>query len=408
MAARAVPFLGPNLETYGQPADGSYPKIVFDDATGAAGRSLAPVSCIPNLNDETRSMIRDGRLWLKEERAEASAIPCQLEESTKSNARLWFQMPSGPAGLRTFALAPHGEKGPVRVAAQCNPASGQFEITDSGKLVMVYNYRTIEPGDLLKSISPDNLKYARARSNYIHPLYGLDGEELTKDWPKDHPHHRGIYWAWPEVDWRGQRGDLHALQHVFARPTSQCRAQSGPVFAQIDAENLWKWEDRDPIVRERAVIRAYPATEQGRVIDLEFEFTALGEDVSVARRGTDAYGGLNIRCAEVRDQEIAFHTDPPEANPRMAWAALSGTFSTGKRASELVVMQSASNPYYPGDWVKFPELNWFQPTFPASGARCVIAKGKPLKLRFRLWMRPGPKTSEEKYRDQWRIFHAGS
>ena len=64
--------------------------------------------------------------------------------------------------------------------------------------------------------------YARARSDYIHPLFGLEGETLTKDWSTDHPHHRGIYWAWPEVDWRGQRGDLHALQHVFARPTGKC------------------------------------------------------------------------------------------------------------------------------------------------------------------------------------------
>jgi hypothetical protein len=33
-------------------------------------------------------------------------------------------------------------------------------------------------------------KYARA--NYIHPLYGLDGEILTEDFPADHLHHRGL------------------------------------------------------------------------------------------------------------------------------------------------------------------------------------------------------------------------
>ena len=37
-------------------------------------------------------------------------------------------------------------------------------------------------------------KYPRA--NYLHPLYDLDGAVITDDFPKDHPHHRGIFWTW--------------------------------------------------------------------------------------------------------------------------------------------------------------------------------------------------------------------
>ena len=65
--------------------------------------------------------------------------------------------------------------------------------------------------------------YAVPRSNYIHPVYGLSGEMLTRDWSKDHPHHRGIYWAWPEVEFGKKLGDLHALQIVFARPTGKIK-----------------------------------------------------------------------------------------------------------------------------------------------------------------------------------------
>ena len=46
--------------------------------------------------------------------------------------------------------------------------------------------------------------------------------------------------------------------------------------------------------------------------------------MSLARRGTDKYGGLNICLAKVLDQEIAFHTDPTNTAARMAWAELSG------------------------------------------------------------------------------------
>ena len=38
-----------------------------------------------------------------------------------------------------------------------------------------------------------------ARSNYFHPLYDVDGNVLTEDFPNDHIHHRGIFWAWHQV-----------------------------------------------------------------------------------------------------------------------------------------------------------------------------------------------------------------
>lgn len=264
---------------------------------------------------------------------------------------------------------------------------------------MRYNYQTIAPGEVLAKIKEANLKYARARSDYIHPLYGLHGEELTLDWPVDHPHHRGIYWAWPEVDYRGERGDLHALQRVFARPTGLCKTQGGPDSARIEAENLWRWEDQEPIVREVAVIRAGPSAPAGRFIDLEFHFTALKDEVALARREMNLYGGLNIRLAAVKQQEIRFFNDPPGVTPRRAWAELSGVFS-GSGVTGLTVFQRPSNPHYPGDWIQYPEINWLQPTFPAAGTRYVLKPGQPLTLKFRLWIHAG-KASETKLADAW-------
>jgi hypothetical protein len=282
-------------------------------------------------------------------------------------------------------------------------ATGQFEVSEAGTPVLRYNYQATDPGELLAKVKPDDRKYTRARSDYIHPLYGPSGEELTRDWAVDHPHHRGIYWAWPEVDWRGERGDLHALQRVFARPTGRCTVQDGPVFARIEAENFWLWEDREPIVREVAVIRAWRAGAGGRFIDLEFQFTALKDDVAIARRETDKYGGLNIRLAPVEGQDILFHTDPAGGVPRRAWADLSGAFSGGKEIAGLAVLQAPGNPDYPGDWIKYPEINWFQPTFPAAGTRWVLKKDRPLVLGFRLWVHHG-RTGEEKLNQCWTAY----
>ena len=387
--------------------------LVFDDPDGTLGRAHAPMTISAALTPSQRQAAAEGRLLVRETSANpdgAVSAPAQLlaKGENDSAPRLCWLMPAGLKGKRTFALEESPRPAEVMVAAQQTQPGGQFDLTEAGAPILRYNYQTIEPGDLLTNIAPGNRIYARARSDYIHPLFGLDGEMLTRDWSRDHPHHRGIYWAWPEVDWRGQRGDLHALQKVFARPTGQCTVTSGPVFAQIDAENLWKWEDRDAVLRERAVIRAYHASPRGRIIDLEFTFTALNEPVLLARRDTSHYGGLNIRLAAVKNQRIAPHTDPTNASPRLAWGEVAGTFSDAKNSSGVVVLQNAANPSYPGDWIQYPELNWLQPTFPASGARYELKKDQPLVLRYRLWLHRGPAADHDSCADQWRAYHAGN
>ena len=353
---------------------------------------------------------RGGRLGLAEAVGKAAApalLPIQWAPAdSASELRAVWLMPTGAAGKHQFEWRESKAAfAPVMQAAR-DLASGQITITDHGKPVLRYNYQTVEPGEVLDKVTPANRIYTRARSDYIHPLFGLDGEVLTRDWPVDHPHHRGIYWAWPEVDFGKERGDLHALQKVFARPTGKVRLESGPVFAEIEAENLWLWEDREPIVREQAIIRAYRATGQGRVVDLAFRFVALKDGVTIARRGTEHYGGLNLRMDTPASQEITVHTDSSNAVPRRAWSDLSGVFNGAAGASGLTVLQCRENPDYPGDWQQYPALAWCQPTFPAAGTRYALPPGKPLVLRFRLFVHAGAKPDEEQAAKLWNAFHS--
>jgi hypothetical protein len=248
--------------------------------------------------------------------------------------------------------------------------------------------------------------YAVPRSNYIHPVYGPGGELLTRDWSRDHPHHRGIYWAWPEVDFGSKRGDLHALQIVFARPTGKIKLQNGPVFAQIEAENLWMWKDSVPIVNEVAVIRAYRSTARGRVIDLAFRFIALKDSITIARRDTKLYGGLSIRMQTPKLQEISVFSDSSNLLPVRAWSDLSGIFAGAESPSGLTVLQDQQNPDYPGDWIQYPELSWCQPTFPASGTRYTLSRGKPLVLYYRLLVHQGTKPDHDLSSMMWDAFNA--
>jgi hypothetical protein len=291
------------------------------------------------------------------------------------------------------------------VRAVRDSASGQIDVVEGNRPVLQYNYHTVQPPEgFLSRVAPANRKYAQPRSDYIHPLFGLDGEMLTADWSKDHPHHRGVYWAWPEVDYRGQRGDLHALQNVFARPTGHLELRTAGDWAEIEAENVWKWEDRTPIVLETATIRVWRSGEHGRFIDLTFKFQAIEEDVALARRGMAHYGGLNLRLSPIKNLKILTHTDPADAKPRASWGVASGIWDNGARTAALAVFQHPGNPEYPGQWIEYPYLPWFQPTFPTAMTRYVLKKGQPLKLQYRLWFHRGDKLPDEAYGRQWRAY----
>jgi len=71
--------------------------------------------------------------------------------------------------------------------------------------VFVYNH-----GAISSAKAPN----AQSRSTYLHPLYGLDGEILTDDFPKDHDYHRGLYWAWPHIKIDDQEYDSWSLRGI--------------------------------------------------------------------------------------------------------------------------------------------------------------------------------------------------
>lgn len=288
---------------------------------------------------------------------------------------------------------------------QRDAATGQYYILDGSQLVLQYNYATVKPpADYLEKVHPNNRKYAAPRSDYIHPLFGPEGEPLTLNWSHDHPHHRGIYWAWPEVQYQGKTADLHALQNIFARPTGEIKIRNGDDYAEILAENRWLWKDKTPIVRETATIRAWRADEKGRYIDLTYTFTPLVDNVTLARRGTNLYGGLNIRLSPIKPMKLNHYADPADAQPRAAWQSVTGIWSGATKPTLLAVFEKTANPDYPGDYVQYPNLPWFQPTFPRAGTRYKLKKDPLLVLRYRLWIRSGPPPKEAEYRQQWQLF----
>jgi hypothetical protein len=278
-------------------------------------------------------------------------------------------------------------------------------ISENGKPVIQYNYETIPlPEGYLEKLTHGQI-YAVARSNYIHPLFDFNGKPITLDWPLDHAHHRGIYWAWPEVGYQGELGDLHALQMVFARPNGKIESVEKNGTVSLRGENLWKWKDEESIVHETATITVHPLSANGRKINLEFRFRGLVDEVTLARREQNFYGGLNFRMENLADfQSGSFQELTGDvAKNGAAWVFATWKDADSGKTIELTVFEKADNPDYSGDYIHYPEIQWFQPTFPKKGSRFILKKDDVLTLRFQLWLHEATATDANK-KEAWKEF----
>jgi hypothetical protein len=398
--------------------------ITIDDSSGIYGGTNAPVWVELELDGSKLEAARENRLALQEitgSNDNRSLIPVQMvrDDNDEGMHKLIFIIPQGSKGRRQFKLAESDT--PFDPLVLKKDSKGQYVTSENGEKVLQYNYQTVYRDDVVRDEKERREEYTRnerdtftvtsiyavPRSDYIHPLYGLEGEMLTRDWPSEgHPHHRGIFWAWPEVYYGSELGDIYALQRVFARPTGNIETTQGPVCSEIKAENLWMWENTEPVVSENAVIRIYRSSPDNRIIDLTLYFLALKDSITIATRYTDSYGGLNLRMQTPEEQDISNHTDSVSEDPQRAWSDFNGIFEGNNAKTGLMVLQHKSNPEYPGAWVEYPQLAWVQPTFPAPGTRYPLKKDEPLILRYRLIVHRGGRPDNELFRKRWDAYHS--
>jgi hypothetical protein len=406
--------------------------IVIEDHTG---ESNGPVFISIALSESNLQAARKNKLVLVEikDQKEREEIPVQIDERSQGFVVI---LPEGQLGERKFKVKIKDSPVLSKMKAEENTGNLQAVLSEGNQLILQYNYQTVHEDEVVRpggktiemefsemSSGPYYEEYLKShptfprdtvvtsriysvpRSDYIHPVYGFDGEILTRDWPDGgHPHHRGIFWAWPEVQYNGEWGDIYALQRVFARPTGKIEYINGPVYAQIHAENHWIWEE-EPIVREQVTIRAYQTNNEQRIIDLKLEFRALKENITLATRFTDSYGGLNIRMQTPEEQEISYFTDKPGSEPLRAWGDFNGIFDGSKEKSGLMILQHRSNPEYPGEWVEYPNLSWIQPTFPTPNTRFPLSTTEPLVLKYRFVIHKGGKPTHQKAEAYWNAYN---
>ena len=402
------------------------PILVVSDPDGAAARVHAPVSVDVDLAALLGAKAVPECLQLSEQTAGAAkskpvAVQFSPEAKGSTEGTLWWLMPPGPAGQRRFELTVGSQPRVPEFAASLNKQRQAVDVKDGNLPVLRYNHGTVPPPPPIveKFEKKHKPPLFYARGDYIHPVFGPDGEELTDDYSLDHPHHRGICWAWPVVHYRGQVRDIWAVRvlptqpgGVWARPVSMDRVEAGPVLAAIDAENVWKWGDTEPILREDVAIRVFHRTNRCRYLDVRVCLTSVVDGLSIGGRPHASYGGFTFRTFPSFDQrQIDMHIEPPEAKPRKAWYHLTGNFPGGKGLAGVALFEHVTNPDYPSspkpgtaDLVpgKYPRWRTMQPAWPGD-REVALPKGKPLVLNHRLWIHPGA-ANDATLADVWATY----
>ena len=190
--------------------------------------------------------------------------------------------------------------GAFRFAAVDEASLGLWE---GDRPILVYNH-----GARSKQGNPA----PKPHSCYIHPLYGLDGEVLTDDFPADHLHHRGVFWAWPHVTVDGRHHDLWMQNGIEPRFERWGLRRTEKKQALLGVENGWYVAGRK-VVSEHLLLLVHQAVDNGRAIDLDLTWTPVEKPVTLG--GAEGRATAASRSGSLQGPTRRSRSHP--AGPRM-------------------------------------------------------------------------------------------
>lgn len=247
--------------------------------------------------------------------------------------------------------------------------------------VFVYNH-----GPISKSEMPRE----RSRSTYLHPIYGLDGEILTDDFPKDHPYHRGLFWGWPHIRVGQHDVGLWALNGIEQRFERWITKESDQTRAELGVENGWYIQDKK-VARERLRFRAHPSTDAGRAIDVEIEWNPVDRPITLQGAEGKSYGGFTLRFAPRADTRITTpvggQTKEDLLVTRMPWADFSARFNGRSSFSGAAIFVAPDHPGFPPEWMT-RHYGLLCVGWPGVHAK-TFQPAESFRLRYRLWIHRG-------------------
>jgi hypothetical protein len=248
------------------------------------------------------------------------------------------------------------------------------------------------------------------RSNYIHPLYTLDGQILTEDFPLDHLHHRGVFWAWHQLYIGNKRlGNAWEIKDFSWEIKSVVEIKNLIEARAIKAQILWKsnqWLDDNgnekAVVKEIIKIKVYKKNTDYRKIDISISMIALEPNVRIGgSKNEKGYGGFSTRIRLTKDIRFSSSEGIVEPNklPVKAngWMDISGSFGKNGTQAGLSILCHPSNPEPSNYWILRSKKSMQNAVYPFPGATTVsLSLKEPTILRYCLIIHNNSKSLDIK------------
>jgi hypothetical protein len=338
--------------------------------------------------------LEPGRAWqLVEVGRPEVQIPVQLVPAIAADGsaagehgRLLSAIPPRGAAQqpRRFRLRPaRGAAGDAQQGFQFEDVGDQsLKLSEGQAPVLVYNHGVITNEQVPQS------DHRRSRACYIHPLWGINGEMLTDDFPQDHYHHHGVFWTWPHVGVEGEQHDLWAGSTIWDRFVRWICRQTGPVAAVLAVENGW-FIGQQKVMIERVWMRVFKVSDDTRALDLEFTWIPVDEPITLQGAEGKSYGGLTVRFAPRSRQDTVItvpngRTAEDLPDTPLAWADFASKFGDAATPSGAAIFVHPQHPDYPPTWL----TRYYGPLcvgWPGVKAR-TFERGKPIRLNYRIWI----------------------
>ena len=236
------------------------------------------------------------------------------------------------------------------------------------------------------------------RSNYVHPLYGLDGEIMTQDFPDDHLHHRGFFWAWHRVF----VGEVRAGNSWLGKSFIWELQESNVIETKDGVRARFHWKSpefqggEDVIVEETTVIRVHESEEDFQKIDFEIRLVPQQDQVylggSASKKG---YGGFSARLNMMVEDLTFIAAGGPVTASRTpidagSWMDFSAAFGEFDKKSGLAILVHPSTVGYPQPWIlRSSSMKSMQNSVWPGPDMVLLPKHVEIFLRYRVVLHRG-------------------
>ncbi|WP_297089590.1 DUF6807 family protein [uncultured Draconibacterium sp.] len=253
---------------------------------------------------------------------------------------------------------------------------------------------------LFYQVQPKSKNGKFERCNYVHPLWGIDGQVLTEDFPADHLHHRGVFWSWHQVWIDDKRiGDPWELSD-FEQDISEVEfIKEADQTVWIRSEVLWlsdKWKingRKAPYLKEKVGIHVHKRVGQYRKIDFEIQLLALEENLRLGGSEDEkGYGGFSVRLALPDD--VGFIGKKGTIEPQNTavsspgFVQVKGSMGQNNSTAGIIIVDEATNPDFPQQWILRAKNSMQNVAWP--GANPVsLSTTEPLVLNYSLIVHAG-------------------